>query len=61
MHMSEAYQIMEVLSTNDANMKIREGWKLLSVVVTTHPNGSLHPCYIMGKGQGMQKEEKAEE
>lgn len=51
MHMSEAYQIMEALSTNDANMKIREGWKLLSVVVTTHPNGQLHPCYILGKGQ----------
>ncbi|VVN02665.1 hypothetical protein PS645_03373 [Pseudomonas fluorescens] len=51
MHMSEANQIMEALSTNDANMKIREGWKLLSVVVTTHPNGQLHPCYILGKGQ----------
>lgn len=51
MHISEAYQIMEALSSNDANMKIREGWKLLTVVVTTHPNGNLHPCYILAKGQ----------
>ncbi|MHC8306409.1 hypothetical protein [Pseudomonas sp. PB3P13] len=50
MHMSEAYQIMEALSTNDANMKIREGWKLLSVVVTTHPNGHLHPAIYWLKG-----------
>lgn len=51
MHISEAYQIMEALSSNDANMKMREGWKLLTVVVTTHPNGHLHPCYILAKGQ----------
>ena len=56
MHMTETDQVMEALSTNDANMKIREGWKLLAVVVTTHPNGQLHPCYIMGKKKTAQRE-----
>jgi hypothetical protein len=56
MHMSEAYQITEALSTNDANLKLHEGWKLLSVVVTTHPNGQLHPCYILGKSKSMHEE-----
>lgn len=40
---------MEALSTNDANAKLQEGWKLLAVVVTTHPNGQFHPCYVLGK------------
>jgi len=56
MHMSEAYQITEALSTNDVNLKLHEGWKLLSVVVTTHPNGQLHPCYILGKSKPTQDE-----
>jgi hypothetical protein len=56
MHISEAYQVMEALSTNDANLKIHEGWKLLSVVVTTHPNGQLHPCYILGKSKDVHDE-----
>jgi hypothetical protein len=54
--MSEAYQVMEALSTNDANLKIHEGWTLLNVVVTTHPNGQLHPCYILGKSKTVQDE-----
>jgi hypothetical protein len=49
MHMHETTQVMEALSANDANLKLREGWSLISVVVTTHPNGQLHPCYILGK------------
>jgi hypothetical protein len=49
MHLFEADQVVEALSTNDANIKIKEGWKLLTVVVTTNPNGQLHPCYILGK------------
>jgi hypothetical protein len=49
MHLSEASHVMEALSTNDANAKLQEGWKLLAVVVTTHPNGQLHPCYVLGK------------
>ncbi len=56
MHMSEAYQVMEALSTNDANLKIHEGWTLISVVVTTHPNGHLHPCYILGKSKTVHDE-----
>lgn len=56
MPMSEAYQVMEALSTNDANLKIHEGWGLLSVVVTTHPNGQLHPCYILGKSKAVHDE-----
>lgn len=51
MHMSETTQVMEALSTNEANMKLQEGWSLISVVVTTHPNGQLHPCYILGKSK----------
>jgi hypothetical protein len=39
---------MEALSASDANMKFDEGWSLISVIVTTHPNGQLHPCYILG-------------
>jgi len=49
MQLSEASHVMEALSTNDANSKLQEGWKLLAVVVTTHPNGQLHPCYVLGK------------
>jgi hypothetical protein len=51
MHMSETTQVMEALSTNEANLKLQEGWSLISVVVTTHPNGQLHPCYILGKSK----------
>lgn len=43
MDMSEATQIMEALSTNAVNVKLVEGWSLTSIVVTTHPNGQLHP------------------
>jgi hypothetical protein len=42
---------MEALSANDANLKLHEGWSLINVVVTTHPNGQLHPCYILGKSK----------
>lgn len=49
MHLSETVQVMEALSANEANLKLREGWLLITVVVTTHPNGQLHPCYILGK------------
>lgn len=56
MHVSETYQVMEALSTNDANLKLHEGWKLISVVVTTHPNGQLHPCYILGKSKTVEEE-----
>jgi hypothetical protein len=57
MYMSAVYQVMEALSTHDANAKIREGWKLISVVVTTQPNGHLHPCYILGKPKNLQSEQ----
>ncbi|WP_408598489.1 hypothetical protein [Pseudomonas sp. PLMAX] len=49
MHMSETTHVMEALSANEANLKLHEGWSLISVAVTTHPNGQLHPCYILGK------------
>jgi hypothetical protein len=49
MHISETIQVMEALSANEANLKLHEGWSLISVVVTSHPNGQLHPCYILGK------------
>jgi hypothetical protein len=51
MHISETIQVMESLSANDANLKLHEGWSLINVVVTTHPNGQLHPCYILGKSK----------
>ena len=60
MHMSESYQIMEALSANEANLKMQEGWKLINVVVTTHPNGHLHPCYILGKSKAMNEEQVAD-
>jgi hypothetical protein len=44
---------MEALSTNEVNLKLEEGWSLISVVVTTHPNGQLHPCYILGKSKAI--------
>lgn len=53
MHMSEAIQVMEALSANEANLKLQESWSLISVVVTTHPNGQLHPCYILGKSEAV--------
>lgn len=49
MDMSEATQIMEAPSTNEVNVKLAEGRSLISVVVTTHPNGHLHPCYVVGQ------------
>lgn len=49
MQLSEARRVIEALSANDANHKISEGWTLLAVVSTTHPNGELHPCYVLGK------------
>lgn len=58
MHMSEAYQVMEALSANDANLKLHEGWKLITVVVTTHPNGLLHPCYILGKSKAVHSDQE---
>ncbi|MBV4467219.1 hypothetical protein KVG95_28295 [Pseudomonas sp. SWRI79] len=51
--MTETTQVMEALSANEANLKLREGWLLISVVVTTHPNGQLHPCYILGKSNAL--------
>lgn len=58
MHMSEATQIMEALSTNEVNVKLAEGWSLISVVVTTHPNGQLHPCYVLAKSKPLSDDEK---
>jgi hypothetical protein len=49
MQLCDAYQVIEALSANDANRKIREGWTLLTVVATTHPSGEIHPCYVLGK------------
>lgn len=51
MNLSEADQVMEALSANEANHKLIEGWTLLAVVATTHPSGELHPCYILGKSK----------
>jgi hypothetical protein len=53
MHVSETTQVMEALSTNEVNLKLQEAWSLISVVVTTHPNGQLHPCYILGKSKAI--------
>jgi hypothetical protein len=53
MLVSETTQVMEALSTNEVNLKLQEGWSLISVVVTTHPNGQLHPCYILGKSKAI--------
>lgn len=53
MLVSETTQVMEALSTNEVNLKLEEGWSLISVVVTTHPNGQLHPCYILGKSKAI--------
>jgi hypothetical protein len=58
MHMSETAQVMEALSASDANMKLHEGWSLISVVVTTHPNGQLHPCYILAKSKAVPSHQK---
>lgn len=58
MHISETIQVMEALSTNEANLKLHEGWSLISVVVTTHPNGQLHPCYILGKSKTSSNHQK---
>ncbi|MCQ9186705.1 hypothetical protein KMT30_48245 [Streptomyces sp. IBSBF 2953] len=49
---------MEALSANEANLKLHEGWSLISVVVTTHPNGQLHPCYILGKSKTSSNHQK---
>ena len=51
MHISDTIQIMEALSANEANLEIYEDWSLISVVVSTHPNGQLHPCSILGKSK----------
>jgi hypothetical protein len=53
MQVSDTTQVMEALSTNEVNLKLQEGWSLISVVVTTHPNGQLHPCYILGKSKAI--------
>lgn len=58
MHMTETTQVMEALSVNDVNQKLHEGWSLISVVVTTHPNGQLHPCYILGKSKASPSRQK---
>lgn len=44
MHLSETVQVMEALSANEANLKLREGWSLISVVVITHPMVSFTPA-----------------
>ncbi|EPJ80075.1 MULTISPECIES: hypothetical protein [Pseudomonas] len=51
MNLSDAFQVVESLSANDANHKIQSGWTLLAVVTTSHPNGELHPCYVLGKAK----------
>lgn len=58
MHISDTIQVMEALSANEANLKFQEGWSLISVVVTTHPNGNLHPCYILGKSKASSNHQK---
>lgn len=60
MHLSETSQVMEGLSVNEANLKLHEGWSLISVVVTTRPNGQLHPCYILGKSKPPLDQQKPE-
>lgn len=49
MHFTDVTQVMEVPSVDEANLKLLEGWILISVVVTTQPHGHLRPCYILGK------------
>jgi hypothetical protein len=51
MNISDAYEVVEALSTNEVNSKLQEGWKRLTVVVTTRPNGQLQPCYVLGKSK----------
>jgi hypothetical protein len=58
MHLPETIQVMEAISANEANLKLQEGWSLISVVVTTHPNGHLHPCYILGKAKTESSDQK---
>jgi hypothetical protein len=60
MHISETSQVMEALSANEANLELHEGWSLISVVVTTHPNGQLHPCYILAKSKGSPDGQKSD-
>lgn len=49
MKLSDAGVIVEALSANEANQKLREGWTLIAVVSTAHPSGEIHPCYVFGK------------
>ncbi|MBF4559254.1 MULTISPECIES: hypothetical protein [unclassified Pseudomonas] len=58
MHISDTIQVMEALSANEANLKLHEGWSLIPVVVTTHPNGQLHPCYILGKSKASSSQQQ---
>jgi len=51
MNLSDAFQVVEALTANDANHKIQSGWTLLAVVTTSHPSGELHPCYVLGKAK----------
>lgn len=60
MHISDTIQVMEALSANEVNLKLHEGWSLISVVVTTHPNGQLHPCYILGKSKTSSDHQKSD-
>lgn len=53
---SQAAQITEAFSVNEANQKIREGWTLLAVVTTSHPavncilvTFSANPLMILAK------------
>jgi hypothetical protein len=48
---AEASDVIDALSANDANVTLQDGGKLLSVVVKTHSNGQLHPCYVLGKSE----------
>jgi|GEM_PF-4326315 len=32
MNISDAYEVVEALSTNEVNSKLQKGWKLLTVV-----------------------------
>lgn len=62
MQLSDANQVIEALSANDANRKIREGWVLLTVVATTHPSGEIHPCYVLGKiAENQERKDQASE
>ncbi|WP_122756766.1 nucleoside phosphorylase-I family protein [Pseudomonas viridiflava] len=49
MQISDTAVIYEAESLAEANQKITEGWRLLTVLATTRPNGQTLPFYILGR------------